>query len=651
MADQATKQIRTVGIVTPVYNQLTFTKKFLHSLEDLETEIDENTSLRICVVIVNNASEDGTAQFLNEYFDLLHQEGTLTESIFNFLILHNAANLGFSPAVNQGIKCLQDLYKNFDVLVTNNDMELDPECVVELCKFAHETPRAGVVGGKLRFPDGIIQHAGAFLNLFGWGQHKRGGQKLTSFYPEEKPEKCEYVTGALYYIRSDVFDYVKGFDSKYAPAYFEEVSHCYEVRKHGFEVWYCPSATAIHYENVTGKGIYQNAAEIKKQLSDRNQIKFYLEREDDTYAPSSENQLLISSKIYGEWSFCGVMRNLAKGLSRNGVDVSIAPEEYHNVSNMDDWEIKEMILKPNDYWNRAVLRSCEGDHMYLMPPGKKRIAHTTGESTRINRYWRDQLNQVDQVLTTSTFFKTVMETSGVTTHIDVLPNSVDTDLFNPFIERYPLTGLRKFNFCSMFHFGERKNPEALIRAFGMEFGQNEDVTLFIHSLSIEHVLRQQGLTISQWISKILGDKPHAPILITSSFMSDKIIPSVMSNFDTFVLPTRGEGFGLPVLEAAAMKIPSIVTGYSGVTDIVDETTGWKVDYSLVDIPLQFLPYYKNYIGGRWADISIPSLQAAMRYAFTHQEEVREKGENAYKKALGFSIENVGKLAKSLIFNS
>jgi len=338
------------------------------------------------------------------------------------------------------------------------------------------------------------------------------------------------------------------------------------------------------------------AKEEQKGLSDLSQIKFYLKRDEEKRhlkESDNPNKLLLTSQIYGDWSFCGVMRNLAKGLNRNGVDVSIAPVEYHyDKLDMTDWEVKEMINKPNDYWNRTVLRSCEGDHMYLMPPGKQRIAHTTGESNRINQDWVFQLNNVDKVLTTSNFFKKVMIDGGVKKPVFVLPNSVNLDLFTPKGPKLHIDGLRGFNFLSMFHFGSRKAPDILIKAFHKAFQNHEDTTLTIHSLSMTQNIGRIGKTIPQYIADLVGERKDNNILITSSYINDALVPMLMRNYDVFVLPTRAEGFGLPLIETAALEIPSIVTGYSGCLDIVDNTNGWLIDYDLEDIPLNIYLIFK-----------------------------------------------------------
>jgi len=632
--------MKILGIVIPVHNQIFYTKKLLESIEKHEFKACD----LIVTCVVNNGSTDNTTDFLSDWVEK-DLDGVVNSTRIHLL---NILNEGFGPAVNGGIDSILSRYPDADILVMNNDMELLPGCIDALLRDRPDN--IGIVGGRLLFADGRIQHAGAFLNVYGWGEHKGGGQNDSDISIQPNEEECEYVTGALFLIRSKLLKQLDHFDARFAPAYFEEVSFCYDARKLGFKTVYCPEARAYHYENKTGMDIYRDIKKVN-EISRNNQIKFYMKHDEDPYEFESDDRLMLCCRISGEWSFSIVMRNLAKGLGRNGVDVSIAPEEYHEPGNIADWEVKRMVLKPHDYWNRHILRSSEGDHLYLMPPGKSRIAHTTGESSIINRAWREQLNAVDKIITTSTFFKNVMLNHGVTKPIYVVPNAVDVNLYKPSKDTIALNYKRGINFISVFHFGERKNPEALFRAFIEEFNPKDDVTLTVHSLSLHWVLKQQGKDIKQYIREISGGKEHAPIYCTNSFLPDNVMPYFLRNFDCYVLPSRGEGFGNGIIECAALGMPSIVTGYSGMTDFVTPDVGWLTEYKLVDIPLQILPYFRNYIGGQWAEVNNEHLRSQLRYAYEHRDEVKQKGQAALQKAQNYSIENVGKMAKDVIFGN
>lgn len=636
-----------LAVIVPVFNQFFYTNQLLDSIINERKNCKNIKNLHL-LIIDNNSSDETNTFFTDPLIKNYNTEN------FEIIYIKNNENKGYGGGANVGIKHVLDNYKeDYDFLILNNDMVVLQNAFDELIKSAYSKQDIGIVGAKLLFPDSIIQHAGAFLNIFGWGQHIGSGLKENQYIDVKEPIEMEYVTGACFYIKNETIKKVGFFDERFEKGYFEEVDFSYRARKYGYKTYYCPTAKLIHYENVTSKSLVGTSDDVKKKISDKNQILFYLKRNDDNFSYTNDNpyKLLITSQIYGEWSFTHVMRNLAKGLKRNGVDVSIAPVEYHyEKQNMLDWEIKEMLNKPKDYWNRIVLRSCEGDHMYLMPPGKQRIAHTTGESNIINNDWILQLNNVDKVLTTSTFFRNVMLECGVKKPIFVLPNSVNMDYFKKEGNKLQIQGLKKLNFVSVFHFGERKAPDILVRSFCKAFKNTDDVTLTIHALSMKFILEQKGLTIGQWIDNIIGNKINRPtILVTNAFIDDRLVPDFLRNFDVFVLPTRSEGFGLPFIEAGALGIPSIATGYSGLLDYVGEDNGWLINYKLTDIPLQYLPYFRNYVGGKWAEPDEDHLVEIFRQIYNNVDQIKEKGQSAFKKAQQYSIESIGKLARNLIF--
>ena len=647
-----------VVIVVPVLDQLFYTKMFLRSLE-------RQTFKDFAVVVVDNHSTDETRKWLLK--DWLKkdtaswgedEEKSIAELMYaweeHHHIVCNKDNRGYAGGCNDGICVARSKYPDADVLITNNDMELHPDCIEQLV-FAADAlrDRAGILGGRLLFPDGRIQHAGAFIGVYGWGVHKMAGVADKDLV-ETEPTEQEYVTGALLYLTRECLNVVPRFDERFNPAYFEEVDYCVEARKHGFHTYYVPSAKAIHYENKTADTVFGSKDAVSR-LSQFNQVKFYLKHDTDVldYRPTSDKRALLTGKIYGDWSFSIVLRNLAKGLKCNGVDVSIAPEEYHQPMNMDDWEIKEMILKPHDYWNRAVLRSAEGDHQYIMPPGKRRVAHTTFEGTRPTTRWIEQLNHVDRVVVNSTFCRDILLDRGVQTPITIVPNPVDTRIFNPQAPPFEIEQRRAFGFLSMSAFGERKNLETLIRAFILEFKPTEDVFLSVHSLSLFYILQQVMHTdVRTWINGIMGGRelPHAPIYVTSNSFQAMLVPSMITAHQCGVFPSKAEGFGNFLIEAGACGVPCIATNYSGMTDFLDDQVGFPLEYDMEVMPLQVLPYFHNYVGASWSIPKIDHLRALMRYAFDHQETTRLKGQAALVKSAAYDIVPVGKILSQTMFD-
>ena len=68
------------------------------------------------------------------------------------------------------------------------------------------------------------------------------------------------------------------------------------------------------------------------------------------------------------------------------------------------------------------------------------------------------------------------------------------------------------------------------------------------------------------------------------------------------------------------------------------------------IPLQRLPYFKNYVGGEWAEIDINHLRKTLRFLYNNRTLLKEYGQNALKKVrMQYSIEAVGEQAKQIIF--
>ena len=139
----------------------------------------------------------------------------------------------------------------------NDDTEvLTPDWLEAMLEFSQQ-PEIGVVGAKLLFPDGGLQHVGVNV-LAGKPGHPFYG------YPVEHPgyycrnvlpHNCAAVTGACLMTRRDVFDEIGGFDEAF-PLNYNDVDYCMKARKLGYRVVFTPHARLMHHESVTKPGVF-----------------------------------------------------------------------------------------------------------------------------------------------------------------------------------------------------------------------------------------------------------------------------------------------------------------------------------------------------------------------------------------------------------
>ena len=143
-ADQIETQPRPiVSLVIPTLNNLDFTRECLEAIRKTAGMIPYE------IIVVDNASTDGTG-------DYLLQE----ESAGRLKVIFNKENLGFAKACNQGARIAGGKY----LIFLNNDTVPQPGWLEEMVQLAESDESIGIVGSKLLFPDGTIQHAGVVVS-------------------------------------------------------------------------------------------------------------------------------------------------------------------------------------------------------------------------------------------------------------------------------------------------------------------------------------------------------------------------------------------------------------------------------------------------------------------------------------------------------
>ena len=164
------------------------------------------------------------------------------------LLVYDEPVFNVAKKLNMGVAAASGDF----VLLLNDDVEVVAADWIERLVAQASKPHVGVVGGKLLYPDGTLQHAGIVL-VDGNPQHVRRfypGTDLGYFFSTCSPRNYLAVTGACMMSRIDVFRHVGGYTESF-PVNFNDVDYCLKVRALGLHVVYEPGCELIHYESVS----------------------------------------------------------------------------------------------------------------------------------------------------------------------------------------------------------------------------------------------------------------------------------------------------------------------------------------------------------------------------------------------------------------
>lgn len=233
-----------VSVVIPNYNGKKYLETCMKSLMKQSLKPEE-------IIIVDNASKDGSIEYIKEEFK---EKVTL-------ICLDE--NYGFSKAVNEGIKKSTSEF----VALLNNDTELDEKWLEELYKCIQKDEKIFSCCSKmLRFVErDIIDDAGDEYTLLGWG-NKIGDGKASSDYEEDKEVFSSCAGAAIY--RSSILDEIGLFDENFF-AYLEDMDISYRARVYGYKNYYASKAKVYHIGSATS-GSRHNSFKVK--LAARNNI-------------------------------------------------------------------------------------------------------------------------------------------------------------------------------------------------------------------------------------------------------------------------------------------------------------------------------------------------------------------------------------------
>ncbi len=312
---------------------------------------------------------------------------------------------------------------------------------------------------------------------------------------------------------------------------------------------------------------------------------------------------------------------LALELVKRGVDLMYRPTPWHMQGTIRHSALLAATMRPlRD--DAPQISYDQADLFYVDHPGYK-IGYTMLEVDGLPREWVAACNLMDEVWTPSHWGATVFANAGVTRPIRVMPLGYDPTHFRPDGSARRVAG--RFTFLSVFEWGERKAPDLLLRAYAAAFTRHDDVLLVLRVNNFD-----SEVDVAQQIAALrlpVGAPPVA--MIYNRHLSSDSLATLYRSADCFVLPTRGEGWGLPILEAMACGLPVIATDWSGQTEFFHCGIGYPLRVRRLVAADAKCPYY---LGWRWAEPDIDHLTALMRHVYDHPDEARQVGARAAQEA-------------------
>jgi hypothetical protein len=264
------------------------------------------------------------------------------------------------------------------------------------------------------------------------------------------------------------------------------------------------------------------------------------------------------------------------------------------------------------------------------------IGYTAGiETTKIAHQWIEKSNHMDKIIVVSNHSKNVFQNTeyeAVNKHtgekfifkstqpVESVGYPVKTFEDLPSLE---LNLTTKFNFLSVAQFGPRKNLQNTIKWFVEEF-RNEDVGLILKSNIAKNCLmdRKHLLNDLRNFLQQLGPR-ECKIYLLHGDMTDQEMHSLYnhSSVHAFVLLPHGEGFGLPLFEAAYSGLPVVTVGWSGQMDFLTDAEGQEQFYN---VAFDLQPVKKEVV---WDGVITPDSMWAYAREVSAKEQMRLCYEN------------------------
>lgn len=279
--------------------------------------------------------------------------------------------------------------------------------------------------------------------------------------------------------------------------------------------------------------------------------------------------------------------------------------------------------------------------------------YTMMETQGIHAHFASTCNEyADEIWTPCKFYLDQFVKAGINKPSFLFPLGVNHRIYTPDAKYNPpifenLQTNKKtrelpnvFKFMSLFGWSYRKGADVLCRSFFKAFGATDDVALVIYSRYMCSSAEVHKQFIRNEIAKYLkesGNEHPAHIFLCSEEIPICDLPGCYANSNCFVFCSRGEGFGLPVIEAGACGLPVISTFNTAMTQYLDDDVAYLIPTDRLSTANEKLTwiteYYRDQLFPELGEESVALCSEMMKKVYKDNKEGLQKASNFRKRIL------------------
>lgn len=449
-----------------------------------------------------------------------------------------------------------------DVIVASNDITGPLTGWIDsLFQASRKLPKFGILAPLLLTSEGKIYWHGGYVTETSYTPVSFGmGEDYIGQYPgtrsvEVVPLDCVIISKEL-------------LDKQPVPEDFEDsifisADYCMQALAQGFNI-YCTDLVNLQYNG--GPKNPREAAIFEQKFDVFHNV--FSERWGALIEKRHTLPVVYECNIDSPSGFAMVARNYIKALTRNGVRVHFESLQGFNEAEHDcgDNEVDQVrdvpgnLKMPMVTWGQAP--------SFFKNGGAYKIGHCEFEGKEWPKLWAHYSNEMDEIWVPTEWDKQKALRCGVKVPIFVIYQGIDPDYFNPAIVPARIDITEEYKFLAVGAWDPRKNYKDLIEVFTETFKREEDVALVIKTINLG---LSQG--IKNEIKAMKINKKGGKVYVKEIEWDKEKLGCLYTMSDCLVLPTHGEGWGLPIFEALACGLPVITTGYGAPFEVLRNDKG------------------------------------------------------------------------------